>query len=146
MWNFLMKKFVSFFSLKNLDFYGDFALRKSSIKKFFWTFFKAKNFYFDPFQKEIIFEILNIDQKFFSFRNMKNFFALGKTTFVFNNIISFKTKVLTVNKVGSNVRGHSSIGRATDSKSVGWEFESLWPHLFFLLFSMWNLAFCSLLL
>ena len=31
----------------------------------------------------------------------------------------------------NSMGGHSSIGRATDSKSVGWEFESLWPHPFF---------------
>ena len=31
----------------------------------------------------------------------------------------------------NSMGGHSSIGRATDSKSVGSEFESLWPHFHF---------------
>ena len=35
-------------------------------------------------------------------------------------------------------RGYGAIGSAFDSRSKGWEFESLWPHYFFQL-----LSFCS---
>ena len=30
-----------------------------------------------------------------------------------------------------HLRGYGAIGSASDSRSEGWEFESLWPHNFF---------------